>query len=46
MALFIVGYYKAKKTLGREFIRHGVEMMVIGMVSALVGYLVGILLKI
>lgn len=46
LALFFVGYYKAKKTLGREFIKHGIEMMVIGMVSALVGYLVGSLFKI
>lgn len=41
VTLFIVGYYKAKKTLGRNLIRQGVEMMVIGMVSAIVGYLVG-----
>ncbi len=46
VTLFIVGYYKAKKTIGRSFIRQGVEMMVIGMVSALVGYLVGSLFKV
>ncbi|MBI3366104.1 VIT1/CCC1 transporter family protein [Candidatus Roizmanbacteria bacterium] len=46
ITLFIVGYYKAKKTIGRSFIRQGVEMMVIGMVSALVGYLVGSLFKV
>lgn len=46
VALFIVGYYKAQQTLGRKFIISGIEMTVIGMVSALVGYLVGILLKV
>jgi predicted membrane protein (TIGR00267 family) len=44
--LFLVGYYKAKKTLGRHLFRQGVEMMVIGVVSALAGYLIGMLLKI
>lgn len=44
--LFIVGYYKAQKTLGRKFVKSGVEMMVIGMVSALVGYLIGSLFKV
>ena len=44
--LFIVGFYKARKTLGREFIKNGLEMMIIGMVSAFVGYLVGSILKI
>ncbi len=46
MTLFIVGYYKAKKTLGRNLFKQGVEMTVIGMVSALVGYLVGSFFKI
>lgn len=45
-ALFIVGFYKAKKTLGRDFVKQGVEMMMIGMLSALVGYLVGVIFKI
>lgn len=45
-ALFIVGFYKAKKTLGRDFLRQGIEMMGIGMVSALVGYLVGSVFKV
>lgn len=44
--LFIVGYYKAKMTLGRSLIKQGIEMAVIGMVSALVGYFVGTLFKI
>ncbi len=46
LTLFVVGYYKAKVTLGRSLLRQGLEMMVIGMVSALVGYLVGSLFKI
>lgn len=41
LSLFAVGYYKAKKTLGRQLIKQGIEMMVIGMVSAMVGYLIG-----
>ena len=44
--LFAVGFYKAQKTLGRKFVRSGVEMMVIGMVSAIVGYFVGSLFKV
>ncbi len=46
VVLFSVGYYKAQKTLGREFIRNGLEMMIIGMVSAFVGYLIGTLLRV
>lgn len=46
IALFVVGYYKAKNTLGRNLLKQGVEMMIIGMVSALVGYLVGSLFKV
>ena len=46
LVLFVVGYYKAKETLGRQFIKQGVEMAVIGMMSALVGYFVGSLFKI
>jgi len=46
IALFVVGYYKAQKTLGRQLLRQGIEMTIIGMVSALVGYLVGSLFKI
>lgn len=45
LALFIVGYYKAQKTLGRKFIKSGIEMTVIGMISALVGYFIGSLFK-
>ena len=46
LTLFVVGYYKAKKTLGRSLLRQGVEMMIIGMVSAFVGYFIGSLFKI
>lgn len=46
ITLFIVGYYKAKQTLGRNLLKQGIEMAMIGMASALVGYLVGSLFKI
>jgi len=46
LTLFAVGYYKAKQTIGRALIKQGLEMAVIGMASAMVGYLVGSLFKI
>lgn len=46
LTLFLVGFYKAKMTLGRQLIWQGLEMMLIGMASAAVGYLVGSLFKI
>ncbi len=46
LTLFVVGFYKAKKTIGRNFLRQGIEMMVIGMVSAFVGYFIGTLFQI
>lgn len=46
ITLFVVGYYKAHQTLGRQLIRQGIEMMVIGMVSALVGYFIGSLFQV
>ncbi len=46
LVLFYVGFYKAKMTLGRNFLKHGIEMALIGMASAFVGYLVGTILKI
>lgn len=46
ITLFIVGLYKAKQTLGRKLARSGLEMMVIGMISAMVGYLIGSLVKV
>lgn len=46
ITLFAVGYYKAKQTLGRQFLRQGIELTLIGMASAAVGYLVGSLFKV
>ena len=43
--LFAIGMYKARVTVGRPA-RSGLEMAVIGTLSALAGYLVGILLKV
>lgn len=43
--LFAVGVYKARITVGHPG-KSGLEMAVIGIVSALVGYLVGFLLKV
>jgi predicted membrane protein (TIGR00267 family) len=45
LALFIVGVYKARVTVGRPF-RSGLEMAVIGTVSALAGYVVGLIFKV
>jgi predicted membrane protein (TIGR00267 family) len=45
VVLFAVGVYKARLTVGNPG-RSGLEMAVIGTVSALVGYLVGALLKV
>ncbi|MBI4092393.1 MAG: VIT1/CCC1 transporter family protein [Candidatus Kerfeldbacteria bacterium] len=42
LTLFLIGVYKAKHTIGRP-IRTGMEMLVIGMLSALAGYLIGLL---
>ena len=42
LALFIGGTIKAKLTKGNEF-RSGLEMLIIGMLAALVGYLIGTL---
>ncbi len=44
VSLFAVGAYKARVTIGRPA-RSGAEMAVIGIVSALVGYAVGLLFK-
>jgi len=43
LVLFAVGVYKAKITVGNWF-KSGVEMALVGMLAALVGYLVGKLL--
>jgi VIT1/CCC1 family predicted Fe2+/Mn2+ transporter len=45
IVLFIVGVYKARAMVGHPF-KSGLEMALIGTISALVGYLVGTLLKI
>lgn len=45
LTLFVVGVYKARITVGNPG-KSGLEMAAIGTVSALVGYLVGVLLKI
>lgn len=46
ITLFVVGFYKAKVTLGRNLLKQGIEMFAIGMVSALVGYMIGLILKV
>ncbi len=44
LALFTVGAYKARTTIGHPT-RSGLEMAIIGTVSALVGYVIGLALK-
>jgi vacuolar iron transporter family protein len=45
LTLFAIGAYKARVTVGKP-IKSGIEMAVIGTVSAMAGYLVGFLLKV
>lgn len=45
VTLFVFGVYKARVTVGRPF-RSGVQMAVIGTVSALAGYVVGLIFKV
>ena len=45
LTLFVVGYYKARVTIGKP-IKSGLQMAVIGTVSALVGYVVGVIFKV
>jgi VIT1/CCC1 family predicted Fe2+/Mn2+ transporter len=45
LTLFFVGAYKARVTVGKPF-RSGLQMAVIGTVSALAGYLVGLIFKV
>lgn len=45
LTLFVVGVYKARVTIGRPF-RSGLQMAIIGTVSALAGYVVGIIFKV
>lgn len=45
LVLFAIGVYKARVTVGKPM-RSGLEMMMIGILSAMAGYLVGVLLKV
>ena len=45
LTLFVVGVYKARVTVGRPF-RSGLQIAVIGTVSALAGYAVGLVFKV
>jgi VIT1/CCC1 family predicted Fe2+/Mn2+ transporter len=45
LTLFSVGVYKARVTVGKPF-RSGMEMAIIGTVSALAGYVVGVIFKV
>jgi vacuolar iron transporter family protein len=45
IVLFGIGAYKARVTVGKP-LRSGIEMTAIGTISALAGYLVGVLLKV
>lgn len=45
LVLYVVGAYKARVTVGHPW-KSGLEMAIIGTVSALVGYAIGVLLKI
>ena len=45
LVLFAIGVYKARVTVGKPM-RSGIEMALIGTISALAGYLVGFLLKV
>lgn len=45
LTLFILGMYKARVTVGKP-LRSGLEMAVIGTISALAGYVVGLIFKV
>ncbi|MEJ5225345.1 MAG: VIT1/CCC1 transporter family protein [Anaerolineales bacterium] len=45
LTLFVVGAYKARVTVGRPF-KSGLQMALIGIVSALVGYAVGLIFRV
>jgi VIT1/CCC1 family predicted Fe2+/Mn2+ transporter len=45
LTLFSVGVYKARVTVGRPF-RSGLEMAIIGTLSALAGYVVGLIFRV
>lgn len=44
VTLFLVGVYKGKKTIGKPF-RNGLEIAIIGMGAAIIGYGIGFLFK-
>ncbi|MDO8498229.1 MAG: VIT1/CCC1 transporter family protein [bacterium] len=43
VTLFAVGFYKAKTTLRKKFISEGLRMMMIGMLAAFTGYIIGLI---
>jgi len=45
LTLFVVGIYKARVTVGKP-LRSGIQMAVIGTISALAGYVVGLIFKV
>jgi VIT1/CCC1 family predicted Fe2+/Mn2+ transporter len=45
LTLFIVGIYKARITVGKPF-KSGLQMALIGTISALVGYVIGLIFKV
>ncbi len=45
LTLFVVGIYKARVTVGKP-LRSGIQMAVIGTLSALAGYIVGLIFKV
>ena len=45
LTLFVVGVYKARVTIGKP-LRSGMQMAVIGTISALAGYIVGWIFKV
>jgi|SRR5690349_4606494 len=45
LTLFVVGVYKARVTIGNPF-RSGMQMAAIGTISALAGYVVGLIFKV
>ena len=46
VTLFSVGFYKAKVTTNSRLIKNGLEILIIGMLSAFIGYLIGSLFKV
>jgi VIT1/CCC1 family predicted Fe2+/Mn2+ transporter len=45
LVLFVVGVYKARVTIGKP-LHSGIQMAVIGTISALAGYVVGLVFKV